>query len=115
MKQCPQCNRIEIEDTLKFCRLDGTPLVAALASESESATMAVTRANIFSPRCSRPLPPPWGKWIERSRSAQQSLDDKDPLFVLLARTWPDYGPLRKESRFLEIVSHLALPGWSITS
>src|SRR5438128_7056323 len=41
MKQCPQCNRIEIEDTLKFCRLDGTPLVAALASESESATMAL--------------------------------------------------------------------------
>src|SRR5438128_4903521 len=41
MKQCPKCKRIEIEDTLKFCRLDGTPLVAALASESESATMAL--------------------------------------------------------------------------
>lgn len=37
-----------------------------------------------------------------------------PLFVMLARTWPDYAGLRKESRFLEIVSHLALPGWSIT-
>ena len=47
--------------------------------------------------------------------AQQALDDKDPLFVMLARTWPDYAGLRKESRFLEIVSHLALPGWSITS
>ena len=47
--------------------------------------------------------------------AQQALDDKDPLFVMLARTWPDYGGLRKDSRFFEIVSHLALPGWSTTS
>src|SRR6266436_806420 len=47
--------------------------------------------------------------------AQQALDDKDPLFVMLARTWPDYERLRTDSRFLEIVSHLALPGWSITS
>jgi len=46
--------------------------------------------------------------------AQQALDDKDPLFVMLARTWPDYGRLRADSRFLGIVSHLALPGWSIT-
>jgi tetratricopeptide (TPR) repeat protein len=46
--------------------------------------------------------------------AQRALDDKDPLFVMLARTWPDYARLRKDSRFLEIVSHLALPGWSIT-
>ena len=46
--------------------------------------------------------------------AQQALDDKDPLFVMLARTWPDYGRLRTDSRFLEIVGHLALPGWSIT-
>ena len=47
--------------------------------------------------------------------AQQALNDKDPLFVLLVRTWPDYDQLRADSRFLEIVSHLALPGWSITS
>ncbi len=45
--------------------------------------------------------------------AQQALDDKDPLFVMLARTWPDYGRLRADSRFLGIVSHLALPGWSM--
>ena len=44
--------------------------------------------------------------------AQQALDDKDPLFVMLARTWPDYGRLRTDSRFLDIVSHLGLPGWS---
>src|SRR6266550_4319001 len=39
MKRCPQCNRVETDETLKFCRTDGTLLVAA--SESESATMAL--------------------------------------------------------------------------
>src|SRR5258707_14171040 len=39
MKHCPACNRVETEETMKFCRLDGTLLVAALDSESESATM----------------------------------------------------------------------------
>jgi TolB-like protein/Tfp pilus assembly protein PilF len=47
--------------------------------------------------------------------AQQALDDKDPLFVMLARTWPDYEPLRTDSRFREIVDRLKLPGWSITT
>lgn len=43
--------------------------------------------------------------------AQQALDNKDPLFVLLARTWPDHDRLRVDPRFHEIVSHLGLPGW----
>ena len=42
---------------------------------------------------------------------QQALDDKDPLFVMLVRTWPDYDRLRTDSRFQEIVSQLGLPGW----
>lgn len=46
--------------------------------------------------------------------AQQALDDKDPLFVMLARTWPDYERLRADCRFQKIVSHLRLPGWSLT-
>src|SRR6185503_12538476 len=45
--------------------------------------------------------------------AQQALDDRDPLFVMLARTWPDYQRLQADSRFLAIVSQLNLPGWSI--
>jgi DTW domain-containing protein YfiP len=53
-----------------------------------------------------------GKMDQAIAFAQQALVDKDPLFVMLARTWPDYAGLRRESRFLEIVSHLHLPGWS---
>ena len=44
--------------------------------------------------------------------AQQALKQKDPLFVLLARTWPDYDSLRTDSRFLGILSRLNLPGWT---
>ena len=43
--------------------------------------------------------------------AQQALDDRDPLFVMMARSWPEYDRLRTDSRFLEIVSRLGLPGW----
>ena len=44
--------------------------------------------------------------------AQQALDDRDPLFVLLARTWPDYNNIRADVRFQKIVSRLKLPGWT---
>ena len=27
MKRCPQCNRVESDEALKFCRLDGAPLI----------------------------------------------------------------------------------------
>ena len=42
--------------------------------------------------------------------AQQAVDIKDPLFVMLARSWTDYNPLRTDSRFREIVGRLGLPG-----
>jgi len=42
--------------------------------------------------------------------AQQAVDHKDPLFVMLARTWSDYNRLRTDSRFREVVSKLGLPG-----
>ena len=37
MKRCPQCNRLETDEALKFCRIDGAPLVSdssAIATES---------------------------------------------------------------------------------
>jgi TolB-like protein/Tfp pilus assembly protein PilF len=42
MKRCPQCNRVETDDALKFCRADGTPLVASAPLESESATISLS-------------------------------------------------------------------------
>ena len=39
MKRCPQCNRVETDETLKFCRIDGATLVNdSLSFNSEAGT-----------------------------------------------------------------------------
>jgi serine/threonine-protein kinase len=43
--------------------------------------------------------------------AQRALDERDPLFVLLARTWLGFDRLRSDVRFLDIVGRLHLPDW----
>src|SRR5215831_11658872 len=40
MKRCPQCNRVESDETLKFCRVDG----ATLINNSSSLTGAADTA-----------------------------------------------------------------------
>jgi eukaryotic-like serine/threonine-protein kinase len=37
MKRCPQCNRVEPDDALTFCRADGTPLVRESGSAADAA------------------------------------------------------------------------------
>src|SRR5215831_5074958 len=40
MKRCPQCNRVEQDEALKFCRVDGATLVADSASiDGEAGTV----------------------------------------------------------------------------
>src|SRR5687768_518311 len=38
MKRCPQCNRVETDETLKFCRVDGATLVSESSSLDEAGT-----------------------------------------------------------------------------
>src|SRR5205809_723706 len=46
MKRCPQCNRVETDDALAFCRADGTALVSDLASlNSEAGTAKLGSAS----------------------------------------------------------------------
>ena len=40
MKRCPQCDRVESDDALTFCRTDGTPLVRESGSVSTDAGTA---------------------------------------------------------------------------
>jgi tetratricopeptide (TPR) repeat protein len=47
--------------------------------------------------------------------ARRAIEDRDPLFIMLARTWPGYDQLRTDARFLEIVGQLGLPGWNATA
>jgi len=47
MKRCPQCNRVETDDTLAFCRADGTALVndsSPLDGEGGTAELGSARA-----------------------------------------------------------------------
>ncbi len=40
-----------------------------------------------------------------------AVDDRDPFFVMLARTWPLYATLRADPRFGELVRQLELPNY----
>jgi hypothetical protein len=40
MKRCPQCNRVETDDALAFCRVDGTALVGDSGSITGNANTA---------------------------------------------------------------------------
>ena len=46
MKRCPQCNRIEAEETLSFCRIDGTPLVAEAVAHPDTETIRLDSASL---------------------------------------------------------------------
>jgi len=39
MKRCPQCNRVETDQALKFCRVDGATLVSNSSSSDEVGTI----------------------------------------------------------------------------
>src|SRR5512133_791276 len=40
MKRCPRCNRVETDEALKFCRVDGTTLINDSGSVSSDAGTA---------------------------------------------------------------------------
>ena len=49
MKRCPQCNRVENDDTLVFCRADGTALMSDSGTVGTKAgTVKLTSAPVSS-------------------------------------------------------------------
>jgi TolB-like protein/Tfp pilus assembly protein PilF len=49
MKRCPQCNRFENDDTLVFCRADGTALMSDSATvDAEAGTVKLSSAPVSS-------------------------------------------------------------------
>jgi serine/threonine-protein kinase len=42
----------------------------------------------------------------------RAVAERDPFFVMLARTWPLYATLRADGRFGELVRELGLPNWA---
>ena len=49
MKRCPQCNRVETDETLKFCRTDGATLIidsSPMATEAGTAQLGLDRSEV---------------------------------------------------------------------
>jgi len=45
MKRCPTCNRVESDEGLKFCRVDGTTLVSETPGLGDEAAL-LTKSGI---------------------------------------------------------------------
>src|SRR5687768_4820634 len=49
MKRCPQCNRVDTDESLKFCRTDGATLIidsSPIASEAGTAQLGLDRSEV---------------------------------------------------------------------
>src|SRR5207253_7848299 len=88
MKRCPQCDRVETDDALVFCRADGTALVSdsidqeagtvklgsgSVANETATGILPqTTDANInHAPTTALPAQPPWSITSELTKPKRQ--------------------------------------------
>ncbi len=57
MKRCPQCNRVESDEALKFCRVDGATLVSdSSAIDNEAGTVRLDSGAVSSEVATNQLP-----------------------------------------------------------
>src|SRR6188474_326230 len=57
MKRCPQCNRVETDDSLAFCRADGTSLIGDSGSvNADAGTIKFTSAPVSGEDATNVLP-----------------------------------------------------------
>src|SRR6185436_16204852 len=57
MKRCPQCKRVETDEALKFCRVDGATLVNDSSSiDQEAGTAKLGEGQVASATATRILP-----------------------------------------------------------
>jgi TolB-like protein/Tfp pilus assembly protein PilF len=57
MKRCPQCNRVESDNTLVFCRVDGAALITTSGSfEADSPTTRLNSGSVINESQTRVLP-----------------------------------------------------------
>ena len=88
MKRCPQCKRVEADDSLVYCRTDGAALVPSpLASESSTAQLDASEVHtsilphktdaaferVTGPTTSLPVPPPTGTAQELARTGRRRI------------------------------------------
>jgi len=69
MKRCPQCNRVETDDSLLFCRADGTPLVEEPVAPEEAATRTLPTPDQTNQSDARTTGPTTALAAEQTKSA----------------------------------------------
>jgi TolB-like protein len=90
MKRCPECNHVETDETLKFCRIDGATLVSGSLSfgESGSADASEVQTSILSHNtqsdASRAAGPTPALPAQQSTSVTEQLSKKRRPKVLIA-------------------------------
>src|SRR6185503_17149734 len=82
MRRCPQCNRVEADDTLAFCRVDGS-LLAEASSEIETSLLTPATTD---PRGVRSTGPTTVLPTSDAQSSTRQLNDALPLRPHVAST-----------------------------
>jgi len=79
MKRCPQCNRVETDEALKFCRVDGATLVEDSSSfSSEAGTADLRSSSLASEVHTSILPHTTGAHINRATASTTVLPAQPP-------------------------------------
>jgi TolB-like protein/Tfp pilus assembly protein PilF len=100
MKRCPQCNRVETDDALVYCRVDGTALVGESSSVgSDSGTMKPGSASVADDIETSVLPHRTDANINRPTA---------PTVAFAAAPPVNTGPLAKTSRRKTVVTIAAV-------
>src|SRR5690349_5246698 len=86
MKRCPQCNRVEADEALSFCRIDGTSLVAADVDRADAETIGVDSAS--SEIATSILPHTTDAAMRRTSGPTTVLATPQPLMASTAKTKP---------------------------
>ena len=114
MKRCPQCNRVESDESLKFCRADGVTLVndsSSIGSEAGTAqsalreqaqteyVSAINIAKIYAGLGERELV---FEWLEK---AFEERAVRMPWFMID----PALDDFRDDPRFADVLKRIGLP------
>src|SRR5688500_20280678 len=73
MKRCPQCNRIENDNALAFCRVDGAPLITGPRADSENTTSIFDSTAPSSESTTRNFSPQTNEGISRTTGPTTAL------------------------------------------
>jgi TolB-like protein/Tfp pilus assembly protein PilF len=76
MKRCPQCNRVEADDALGFCRVDGATLVTGPLTDSENTTAIFDSGAASSESTTRSFAPQTNEGVSRSTGPTTTLPSR---------------------------------------